>query len=215
MNTELACADVRAAVSALLDGEEPGVLDRQLVGHLHECAQCERWRSLALQASAAARQTVPLAPDSQQLTARVLTAVAGDPDAAQRRQAQRVKRRALRVALAATALGQLLLALPLLGTTVGPAARLSWETGSLNIAIAVGFGYAALRPTLAVALLPIAVVLAVFFLTAGVHDVSADPATMSYHAGHLVVLLQAALLWSLARIPLPRPSQAFSLKTSA
>jgi hypothetical protein len=148
---------------------------------------------------------VPDAAVASDLTSRVLAVVAADPGARRHSRTQRAQRRVLRISLAVTALGQLILAFPLLAGPMGTAeSRMSWEAGALGIAVAVGFGYAALRPAVAAAMLPIALAVASLFLVEGVRDIVSDPLTLSYHTGHLVVLLQLALLWSLARTPLPR-----------
>ncbi|MGH3546475.1 MAG: zf-HC2 domain-containing protein [Mycobacteriales bacterium] len=212
-----ACEHSRTAMSALLDGEEPGVADVALARHLDGCAACREWRDQAEQAGVAAtRQRTPGAAlaAGRELTARVLAAITADPSATKRIQAAWANRWVLRVALGATALSQLLSTLPWLAipVTASPS-KLAWEAGALGAAVAVGFGYAALRPEAAKAMLPIAIVLGSLFLIAGVRELSGDLRATPYHMGHVVVLLQTGLLWALARTPQARALRAVSIRT--
>lgn len=198
-------------MSALLDFEEPGLHDIALARHLDDCPACRTWRERAERVGTADASIAASASSAgdRELTARVLAAVTADPGTLELLRAALAKRHVLRAGLGVTAVGQLLLALPLLLTPIASAsAQLAWESGALSVAVAVGFGYAAGKPEAAKAMLPIAVVLAVLFLVAGVRESSDDPLAIAYHMGHLVVVLQAGLLWALARIPQPRVRRA-------
>lgn len=204
VNPQLECEQAREAISALLDGEEPAAADQAVADHLDGCEPCREWRLTASAATAAAvaGSSAAMAPD---LTVRVLAAVSGDVDVTERNLASRGRRQVLRLALAASAVCQLLLAVPLL--LMAPSdtgARLGWEVGALTIAVASGFCYAAWRPSAAPGMLSVAGVLALCLLLGGAREVIADPRSIGYHVGHLVAVLQTGLLWNLARTPLPR-----------
>lgn len=206
MKPHATCEQARTAISALLDSEEPGLDDVLLARHIDGCSACRQWRELAERVSVAADSAVA-APEvrDHKLTARVLAAVTSDPGTTERLKATLTRSHVLRTGLGLSAVGQLLLALPLLLAPVASVpTQLAWEAGALGVAVAVGFGYAAGKPQAAKAMLPTAVVLAVLFLVAGVREISGDPSAIAYHSGHLVVVLQAGLLWALTRIPAPR-----------
>jgi len=203
------CEDVRVAMSARLDGEDPGLAPEQIDGHLSQCAGCAAW----LRAAQRLVVQLPEAPDN---TGRIMAAVAADPlvaaEAARRRAAVEAqgRQRVLRVAVAAAALVQLALAVPtlvsaFLATEVGP--HTSREMAAFDIAVAIGFLFVAYRPARARALVPVAIVLAILLgVTSGV-DIARGVAGPAHEIGHLVAVVQAGLLWGLARIvavPLPR-----------
>src|SRR5689334_13151652 len=107
------CEDVRVAMSARLDGEEPGVPPEEIDGHLAGCVDCTGWLAEVRRLP----RPVLAAPD---LTGRIMAAVAADPviaaDAARRQAAAEARGRhqVLRIAVAAAAVVQLALALPTL-----------------------------------------------------------------------------------------------------
>jgi predicted anti-sigma-YlaC factor YlaD len=202
------CEDVRVALSARLDGEPPEArpgkaeVDRHLAG----CPDCVAWLAEAQRLAEAAPGLVPDPPD---LTGRIMAAVGADPlingDALRRRAEQEVdaRRRLLRIAVGVAAVAQLALAVPTLVSTF-----LNTELGShtgremacFDIALAIGFLYAAYRPGRARAFVPVALVLAMLLaVTSGV-DVVRGAATFAHEVGHLVAVVQAGLLWALSRL---------------
>jgi predicted anti-sigma-YlaC factor YlaD len=195
------CEDVRVAMSARLDGEEPGLAAEEIDGHLAGCADCTTW----LAAAERLPRPVLTAPD---LTGRIMAAVAADPviaaDAARRRAAEEAhgRHQVLRFAVAAAAVVQLALALPtlvgaFLSSELGPHA--GREMASFDIAVAVGFLAVAYRPARARALVPVAIVLAACLaITSGV-DIVRGVAGFGHEIGHLVAVIQAGLLWALSR----------------
>jgi predicted anti-sigma-YlaC factor YlaD len=192
------CAAARVALSAQLDHEDPGTPAAWLAGHLDTCAECRRWLARAERVTRAVQPT-RTAPD---LTAPILAAVTADAAAREARSGERLARwrRALQLATVAAAAAQLVLAMPgLLGAAgFGPTQHSGHERASLDAALAVGFLLAGLRPALARAFTPVAMVLALCLtLTSGL-DVLFQRVTLGHEATHLVVLAQAALVWALS-----------------
>jgi len=195
------CEDVRVAMSARLDGEEPGAAAEEIDGHLAGCVSCATWLAEARRLP----RPVLAAPD---LTERIMAAVAADPvvaaDAARRRAAAEAhgRRQVLRIAVAAAAMVQLALALPtligaFLSSELGPHA--GREMASFDIAVAVGFLAVAYRPARARAFVPVAIVLAACLaVTSGV-DIARGVAGFPHEIAHLVAVIQAGLLWALSR----------------
>ena len=189
---------MREALSARLDGEETGVAAARLDSHVAACAGCAAWLAHAEQVTRAVRLQPIQVPD---LTAAVLAAVATDPGAAGRSAAgdpaHRSRRTVLRVALAVAAVVQVALALPVLA---GEHLHLGREIASFEVAMAVGFALAAWRPERARGFVPVAAVLVAALAATSVIDVAAAQAAPAYETAHLVAVVQASLLWGLARV---------------
>jgi predicted anti-sigma-YlaC factor YlaD len=201
----MTCDEVRVALSARIDGEDPGVAGAALDGHLAGCAGCTAWQARAEEVTRVVREQEVRVPD---LTAPVLAAIAADPAAvAAGRPATagwRPSLAVLRAALALIVLAQALLALPVL-LNVGQL-HASREMASFEVALAVGFALAAWRPERARVFVPVAAVLAAALALTSVFDV-VNAYTVAWHeAGHLAAVVQAALLWALARSADPPPA---------
>ncbi|HWH00437.1 MAG TPA: zf-HC2 domain-containing protein [Pilimelia sp.] len=220
----MTCEDIRIALSARLDGEEPGASAAALDAHLAGCAGCAHWLAQAERLTRAVRIQAVAVPD---LTAAVLAAVAAElpaagvgpaepPAAASPAAAspaaepvtRRARRQILRLAVALAAAAQLGLALPVLlgGQAMPPDIHLSREMASFDVALAVGFALAAWRPTLARAFVPVALVLAGCLVATTVVDVVDARTALAQEVGHLAVVAQAGLLWALGRTAEPAPS---------
>jgi predicted anti-sigma-YlaC factor YlaD len=147
----VACEPFRDALSARLDGEEPGMAPARLEEHLAGCPACRAWQEAAAEVTRRAR-LVPAAavPD---VTAAVLAALPATRPA--RRPAVEVL---LRAALLVVGAGQLAVALPALtrGTEAAMAGspHLTHETAAWNLGLAVCFLAVAARPRLAAGSLP-------------------------------------------------------------
>ncbi|HLV58439.1 MAG TPA: zf-HC2 domain-containing protein [Natronosporangium sp.] len=192
----MGCEQVREALSARLDGEETGMAAARLEAHLAGCAGCAAWLAQAERLDRMVAHAQPVPPD---LTAGILAAVAADPRTRSRQAAEavrRTRRMILRVALAVAAAVQVVAVLPVLA---GADLHLSREIASFEIAMAVGFGLAAWRPERARGFVPVAVVLAAALALTSVVDVLSARTAPAYEAGHLVAVVQAGLLWALAR----------------
>ncbi|MFI7609154.1 zf-HC2 domain-containing protein [Micromonospora sp. NPDC049366] len=196
----MTCDDVRAALSARLDGEDPQAAPAVLDAHLLDCVGCRTWSARVEQVTRLVRVRPVRVPD---LTEAVLAAVAADPLAADRASAAaaRARRQVLRVAVAVAAVAQLAVALPVLlagpGVSVDP--HTSREMASFDVALAVGFALAAWRPERARAFVPVALVLAVCLAGTSAVDIANSTTALVHEVGHLAAVVQAGLLWALGR----------------
>jgi predicted anti-sigma-YlaC factor YlaD len=193
------CEDVQAALSARLDGEDAGLDDEVVDGHVSGCPICAAWL-------AGTRALTLAQEDPPDLTGRIMEAVG--PYVVRRRAAadEHARRQILRVAVAVAAVVQLALAVPTFLSTQ----HTGREMASFDIAVAVGFLLAAYRPARARAFVPVALVLAVCLAVSSGIDISRGVTTVGHEFGHLVAVVQAGLLWALgrsrtpARVPEPR-----------
>lgn len=195
------CDDVRVALSARLDGEDPQAPAAALDAHTATCPDCRSWLSRAEQVTRLTRVRSVQVPD---LTARVLAAVAADPVLAARTPAavRAARRQVLRVAVAVAAVAQLAIALPVLLAGLGVAAdpHTGREMASFDVALAVGFALAAWRPERARAFLPVALVLALCLAGTSAVDIANSTTALVHEIGHLAAVVQAGLLWALGRV---------------
>lgn len=188
------------ALSAILDGEDPGVDRTDLDAHLRGCAQCAAWQVSAQNATEATRARWRAEADVPDRTAQVLAAVAAG--VAPARPAGGAHTGVLRWALAISAAAQLLLALPAMvaDPSAGDAAlHTGREMASFDVAVAIGFLFVAWRPAWAQALVPVAVALAGCLLLTSAIDVSGGAAQLGHELNHLLAGVQAVLLWILSR----------------
>lgn len=197
------CEEVRLALSARLDGEDPQVPGAWLDAHTEACPQCRVWLARAEQVTRAVRVQPVEVPD---LTAKVLAAVAADPQAGKAVRDRAAasaqgRRQILRVAVAVAAVAQFALALPILlaglGMTLDP--HTNREMASFDVALAVGFALAAYRPERAQAYVPVALVLAVCLAGTSAMDIANSTTALVHEIGHLAAVVQAGLLWALGR----------------
>ncbi|MGW4497922.1 zf-HC2 domain-containing protein [Micromonospora sp. NPDC004336] len=197
----MTCDDVRTALSARLDGEDPQASPGALDAHTAGCPGCRVWLARAEQVTRLARVHAVAVPD---LTASVLAAVAADGAAVRDAAAatRRARRQVLRVAVAVAAVAQLAIALPVLlaglGVTADP--HTSREMASFDVALAVGFALAAWRPERARAFVPVALVLAVCLAGTSAVDIANSTTALVHEVGHLAAVVQAGLLWALGRV---------------
>jgi predicted anti-sigma-YlaC factor YlaD len=139
------CDRAREAISAQIDGEDPGVPDGALEAHLAGCAACRSWQQRAHLMTRRARLGGPFL--DRDLTGQVLAAIPPAP-------ARRRLRLAVRAALLAVALGQLAITVPLLilGHDHDAGTHAAHELGSFDLALAIAFAVGAIRPALSAGL---------------------------------------------------------------
>lgn len=203
------CKQVRVALSALLDGEDPPVPADAVARHVAGCRQCRAWQAQAEQVTRSVRVRLAEVPD---LTERVVAAVSADSaarasagQAAFARVRGRAKATWLRWAVAVIALTQIMLAAPeLFGVASlhfghGHGLHAGREGASFDIAVAVGFLLVARFPERARALAPVAMVLAAFLIVTSGIDLLSARTTLLHEVGHGLAVLQAGLLWGLSR----------------
>jgi predicted anti-sigma-YlaC factor YlaD len=193
----MTCDQIREAVSARLDGEDPRVPSPEVDAHLAACAGC---RAFAEGAGALHRSVrlapAPAVPD---LTPGVLAAIGDDPDRDHGRTV------VLRCVLAALALVQIGVALPaLFGVDGGLSVHSARHLGSFSLALAVGFLYAAWRPSRIAGLLPVAAALVACLIGTSVFDVADGRAAALTEASHVTEIAGLVAVWLLARPVMPR-----------
>lgn len=194
------CDAVREAVSARIDGEDAAVPADAVDRHLAACPACRSW-AVAAQELAGATRLIPAETIADQTVAIVAAAatrglLCPDPHGSRRR---------WRAALAFVAVVQLALAVPshLLGGEAGASVHLAHELGSWDVALAVGFLFAAWRPARAWGMLPlVAALVTCLVVTTGI-DISQGHARLADEATHALEVVGLGLLWRLARRPPP------------
>jgi predicted anti-sigma-YlaC factor YlaD len=187
----MSCDQVRTALSALVDGEEPGLSRADLRTHVASCAACA---AFAERTDALRRMTLlapaPEVPDHTEAIVHALDLP--------------VDRRptALRCSLAFIGCVQLVVALPLLAgvandMTVHDARHLA----ALDIAVAAGFLVAALRPSRIGGLLPVVAAMVAALLVGAVLDVISGTVHASAETPHLLAGAGLLGVWLLSRPP--------------
>lgn len=205
------CENCRDAISARLDGEDPGVAPEAIDQHLEGCAACRAFSDRAAHVTRMTR--IRPAENHPDVLPGLLAALdAGESRPAPRRDRRRVARDAVRAALAVLSVGQLALGLSgiaaALSTPIGPdqvagasMTHFSHETAAWNLALGVAFGWAAsgaarrtggLVPTIAAFVAPLLALSAV--------DLFAGDVTAGRLLGHLPVVAGLVLLLLHARL---------------
>jgi predicted anti-sigma-YlaC factor YlaD len=182
------CHEIREACSAALDGEPTPFSRSDIDRHLRRCSQCRDFAITAEHLTVTA-----LREDMPDLAPRVVAAARANGAV------MPLWLSPVRVALVFVALAQLGLAVPTLlgGNDEGAPVHIAHEIGAWDLALAVGFLFAAWRPLRAVGMLPFVAALTIGMLvTAGV-DVVSGHAIALVETTHLLELAGTALLWVL------------------
>jgi predicted anti-sigma-YlaC factor YlaD len=181
------CDRAREAISARIDGEDPGVPDGVLQAHLDGCESCRDWQQRAHVMTRRARLGGSFL--DRDLTGLVLAA---NPAASPRRRL----RLSLRGALLAAALGQLAITVPLLilghDHDAGPHA--AHELGSFDLALAIAFAVGAIRPALSAGLAWTCGIAAAGLAGTAIADLIGGQAIGADEAQHLIAVAGALLL---------------------
>jgi predicted anti-sigma-YlaC factor YlaD len=201
------CDRVREAISARIDGEDPGVPDGAIEAHLATCAACRGWQQRAHAMTRRARLGGRFL--EQDLTARVLAAI--PPEPARRQPARRQSARRLgaawgvgmarRAGLAAVAVAQLAITIPLLilGHDHDTGLHAAHELGSFDLALAIAFAVGAVRPALSAGLAWPCAIAAAGLAGTAIADLAAGQTFGADEAQHLVAVAGAVLLCWQAR----------------
>lgn len=198
-NLGMECERYRHAISARLDGEEAAIEAAVLAGHLASCSACRNWEADVVTLTRSVR--VASADPIPDLTPAILAAIGREPAAS------RLDPTALRWGLVAVASVQLVLAvITMLFGTNGMSGHLTREVGSFDLALAVGFLYAAWRPTRAYGMLPIVGALVACLAITTAVDLTDGRAGAGAEAAHLLDLVGLAFLWLVTRTPRPTSS---------
>lgn len=204
------CDTIQLALSARLDGEEPGVPAAALAAHLQGCAACRHWLRDAERVTRAVRLQSVTVPD---LTAVILASARDSgalptpgpvPPPVRRPSASTTVR--LRWALGVLAALQLVLAVPDLLGGIGHDAHAGREVAAFDVALAVGLLIAAWYPEHARVFAPVVATLVVCFVTISAVDILQGVVSPGRVAVHLIAVAQAGLVWLLARAVGPQPA---------
>ncbi len=190
----LTCEQARVATSALLDGEDPAVRSAELSGHLAACPPCRRWRDIAHEVTRRARVApAPRVPDRTEAIVASVTSSGG------RRSPQ--QRWWLRGGLAVVAATQLAATVPalLFGHDHIAPVHVAHELGSFDLALAVGFLVAAIRPARAAGMTALVGVATAALVATSLIDLIAGRVHPFDEAPHLLAVAGFLLLWLVDR----------------
>ncbi|RZS44730.1 putative anti-sigma-YlaC factor YlaD [Herbihabitans rhizosphaerae] len=174
------CLRAREAISATLDGEDPGVGEDELTSHVTDCAECTAWRDAAAEVT----RRVRMAPSDLSEDLPPIVAVGA------RRPGR--WREVLRWVLAAVAACQLAVAGGQLFAVDGAAhgmGHVGHETAAFNFAVAVALGWAARGPGQARSQLPMLFGLTVVLAVLSVADLVNGHVEWSRLAGHVPLVV--------------------------
>ena len=191
------CEHWRDAVSAGLDGEDPGI-DRHLVdAHLARCASC---RQFAADAEASRREhRIRVAGAVPDLSPRIRELAA---------LADRAGRSSIvRALLTVVAVEIIVFSLPalILGDEQRTSTHAARHLGAFTVAYGVGLLVVVVRPARARTMLPAAAVLAGALVITAIVDLANGRIPLVDEAQHLPEVLSVVLVWLLA-VPAPRRS---------
>jgi predicted anti-sigma-YlaC factor YlaD len=188
----MSCTRIRHAISARLDGEDPGLDPAAVDAHLERCAGCRAFAAEVRELHGSLR--VAPAPEIPDLTPEILVAIGAEP-------AHGEAQRALRWILAALALVQIAVAVPalILGADANLPVHTARHLGSFDVAVAVGFLFAAWRPARIPGLLPVVTALVVCLVGSSMLDVIAGNTAALSEAHHVTDFAGLVVVWLLSR----------------
>lgn len=188
---DVRCARWQEAISAAVDGEDPGVDPRLVSAHLARCAGCRNFELMARRTGRALAVTeAPAIPD----LSRRITKLAALADRASHWSVARA-------ALAVVAVEILLFAVPDLAARDGAAAPVhdARHLGAFTAAYGVALLVVVARPARARTVLPVACVLAGALVITAVVDLIEGNIPLAGEASHLPEILSVALVWLLTK----------------
>jgi predicted anti-sigma-YlaC factor YlaD len=194
----MTCMQIHHAISARLDGEDPGLDESVVYAHLAACADC---RAFAHDVETLHRNVrVAPAPPIPDLTPAILTAIGAEStrDADTNLADTNV---ALRWILVGISIALIAVAIPalVLGDDAGLPVHAARHIGSFEFALGVGFLYAAWKPTRIPGLLPVAAALVACLLVSSFFDVASGSTRALSEVQHVLDFAGLAVLWLLAR----------------
>jgi predicted anti-sigma-YlaC factor YlaD len=198
------CNTARNAISARLDGEDLGTDPAALDEHLQRCPACRAFaRDAAAMHRDARMSRAPAVPD---LTAPILAAIGAEA------RAHAGHERALRVTLAIVGLVQLVAAVPalVLGDDPGLPVHAARHVGSFDLALAVGFLFAAWRPSRLPGLLPVVTALVACLVGTSVLDLLGGRTAALSETQHVLAVVGVAAAWLLVHPLRPRRRLRFT-----
>jgi predicted anti-sigma-YlaC factor YlaD len=181
------CDRVRDAISATLDGEDPGLDQATVDAHVDGCEACQGYTAGATALNRSVRvRSAEAVPD---LTAAILGRRRTEP--------QVVEPPAwARYGLLTVALTVLILSVPSLVTGTGP--HDGRDLAAFEVALCAALLVVVWQPRRAAGLVPMAVTLAVASLISVAVDVLNGEVPIVAEANHVLVLVGLGLLWAMA-----------------
>ena len=186
----MTCERMHDAISAIADGEDPGMDLRLVDAHLRTCPSCRAFRAVA--AGTGRSAMIEEAPPMPDLSRRVVK-VTSMMDRASTWSA-------VRAALAVVAVEIVVTAIPSLtaSSETGVVAHDSRHLGAFAIAYAVALFAVVVRPARSRTVLPVTGVLAGMLLITAVIDLINGNVPLLGEAGHLPELISVGLVWAMA-----------------
>jgi predicted anti-sigma-YlaC factor YlaD len=195
----MTCTQIREGISARLDGEEPGVDESMLYAHLAGCADC---RAFAHEAERLHRRLrLAPAPAIPDLTPAILTAIGEEQRRSEGDAWADDSQVALRWILLAIGIAQIAIAVPalLFGADAGLPVHAARHIGSFDVAIGVGFLYAAWKPSRIPGLLPLVAALVACLLLSSFLDVASGNTSALGEVQHVLDVAGLVVVWLLSR----------------
>jgi predicted anti-sigma-YlaC factor YlaD len=186
----MSCEPWQLAISARLDGEDPGVDARLLDAHLAGCADCRRFETMARASQRSVR--LQAAPDMPDLSAKVVRF-----NAAADRAARSPWARAALLIVAGVIIGFAMNDL-VVGHEAGATEHEARHLGAFTVAYAVALLAVVVRPARARTVLPAAAVLAGSLAITSVIDILEHNIPLLGETIHIPELLSVLLIWLLA-----------------
>jgi predicted anti-sigma-YlaC factor YlaD len=186
------CDHYREAISARLDGEDPGIPADRVHAHLVSCGDCRSWAD-----AIGVLDTYQVVVDRPPLRPAALNGLLDGVTGQGRR---RRTAGAWRIALVLVAASQLAVTWYDLQTHDGAApAHAARELASWDLGLAVGLLILAWMPWRAWGALPVVAVMVVFLAGTSVGDLLADRAEPVHESAHLLQVAGLVCLWMIAR----------------
>ena len=186
----VACEQWREAISALADGEDPGIDERLVAAHLARCSECREFQALVEQGRTPLR--IASARPMPDLSGRIVKLNA---------LLDRSGRwRVVRGLLAVVALEILVLSVPALiwGQEAATSQHAARHLGAFTAAYAAALLVVAIRPARARTVLPVAATLAAALVITAAVDVVEGRVPLWGEALHVPEVLSVVLVWLLA-----------------
>jgi len=188
-------------MSARMDGEDPGIADGEVYAHLAACGDCRAFAHAAEGLHREMRLTP--APEIPDLAPEILTAIgqAAIGGQAHADRPGRDEERVLRGILVVVALVQIAIAVPalILGSDAHLPVHAARHIGSFDVALGVGFLFAAWRPSRIAGFLPVVAALVACLAVSAVLDVAAGNTAVLGESQHVTDLAGLAVVWLLQR----------------
>lgn len=199
----MGCTRYREAISARIDGEDPGLPGEEVEAHLAGCPACRSWADAAASPAlrAVASPAAPVTVDPALLARLVRPAGAAEP--ARPRLISTVE---WRMVLTVIGLAQVVLAWPGVFLDDGHASiHLAHELTGWDMGLALGFLVVAWLPARAWGMLPLVAILVAAMVVTSAVDLASGHALLGREAVHALALAGLGCVWALAR-RVPRPS---------